>query len=429
MTHAFHPQQWIRRPVIRRLAAVSGALAVAFGGPTAHVLSSALAAPLWTLAGTVRLPNGNAVSNAWVGLSVAPGALPKTPTPTTYLVQVKTGTDGSFSIPAPSLSPAALAQAASNDGWLNMELDASAVNPDAAVAGANGDATYLGGDAISVLVAPSLIAAPTIGTVRGFPDNGEILLYGLAGYGTNAAQPTVSNLEHKIPCLTTNCFAQPASATSINSQCGQDWYAIQNNNYMEPVGEFHTWDDMSGEYSYGKTASTNLGVAFDYNSGNGWGLGGSAYMGQTSSYKGGSGPIGARYGYQQMNEFAWEEDESDSGCQGRSIYRIRPLWWTGGNGQGPDVSGGDGPNNYWSVPSQYRADVRSGSPVDIESGTGYTYTWQVNAFGVSLNSETDYSTQVTMHWSMGTNSVQHSLFGYGAPPSDPNVQLVFASTE
>jgi hypothetical protein len=428
MTRPFHPEGWLRRPLTRRLAVAGSALTVAFGGPTAHVLSSALAAPVWSISGVVQLPDGTPVSNAWVGLSIMPaGALPTTPTPTVYVAQTVTGTDGSYTIPAPTLSTDALTQAANNNGWLNFELDASSIDATPTIGTANANVMQLGSTAFSVLVGPSTIAAPTIGTILGAPNPGLLVVY----EAPDDAKAVVDSLGIGDPltCVRNgqNCpslAAQPA----YDNQCGTNWHSINSGNFNEPVGEAHTWDDMSGSFKYSKTSSTNLGVSFNY--GSGWSVSGSAYMGNTSSYSVGTLNFGADYAYQALAQFAWEEDESNPPCTSKISYRIRPLWFTGGGiYQGPNVSGNDGPSKYYSVADQYHADIQAGQDVDVESGQGYKYSWQASAFGVTVGSETDYSTNVQMHWKMGTTGVTHSLFGYGAPPSSPNVQIIFASTE
>jgi len=170
-----------------------------------------------------------------------------------------------------------------------------------------------------------------------------------------------------------------------------------------------------------------MDVGFDINN-QGWSISGSVYIGNSSSFNDTLGTKGAYTEQQADAEFAYEMDENDD-CG--TMYRIVATQWTGGLGYGAQV-GGDGPNNYYSVPDSYHADQPGGGQKPQKtSGTGYHYTWQVQAFGVSLGDETDYSNEVTTTWYIGTDCSQgmHSLFSYGAAPADPNSQLVFASTE
>jgi len=409
------------------------AVAIGASGPPAHALSTALASPLWTLSGTVETAAGNPIAYAPVGLSILPNqALPKTPTSTVYIAKTVSGPDGSFSIPAPDLSPAALAQAASNDGWLNLELDT-----DVTIGTTNGNAMYLGGEVVSVLVTPSSVSAAPLGTVLSAPNGGLLIVYGEEGYDVDYAQTT----ENYYKGVITNCYKDlgqciaATPATAWENQCGQNWYSIDNAPYFQPVGEFHTWNDMSGHFEYGKTASTKLGVDFNYNSGKGWTIQGNAYIGNTNSMSAPLGTQGADFAHQINGEFGWEEDESNTPCQGRAIYRIEPLEWTGGLAIGSTV-GGDGPSNYNNVNPNYHADYGQGvgtdpgRPITKNSGQGYGYSWQAQAFGVTVGSETDYSSNVEMDWTMGTAGYTwHSLFSYGAPPASANSQLIFASDE
>jgi hypothetical protein len=410
----------------RRAGVAFVASVVALGGPAAHAVSSVFAAPLYTISGTVETNDGHPVAGAPVSLSLMPShVLPSTPSAAAYIARTLTGPDGSFSIPAPSLSTAALAQAVSNDGWLNLELDSSAD-----IGTQNGEVMYLGGQAMSVLVTPSKVSAAPLGTVRSAPNGGLILLYGYKSIGVGTGTQAVNNLLHKIPCVENNCIQ---ASSGFDSQCGQNWHSIDSAPYFQPVGEYHTWDDMSGHFEYGQTASTSLGVAFNY-SGD-WSVQGSAYMGNTNSMSAPLGRQGAYFAHQINGEFGWEEDESDSPCQGHNIYRIVPDDWTGGLAIGSSI-GGDGPSNYNSVNPNYHADYGPGvgtdpsRPITKNSGQGYHYGWQATAFGITVGSETDYSSNVSMDWTMGTNSyTYHSLFSYGAPPASPNSQLVFASDE
>src|SRR5947209_19704406 len=103
MTRGFLTSWVTRRTMTRRIAAVTGILTVGLGSPTSHVLTQALAAPLWTISGTVEAYNGHPIAEAPVSLSLlAPAS--KTPVHTAYIAHAVSGPDGSFSIPAPALS-------------------------------------------------------------------------------------------------------------------------------------------------------------------------------------------------------------------------------------------------------------------------------------------------------------------------------------
>jgi hypothetical protein len=406
-------------------------LAAAMAAPS---VSTAHAAPLWTLHGTVVNTDGKAVPKAGVGLAILPSGVLAKPTPTEYIAKVVSAPDGSFSIPAPSLSAATLDQAVHNDGWLNLELEAIPAtpgfcnyivgcvndNPAPAEDSAIGYATYEGSYALSVLVTPSQVTGAPLGTVRSAPNDILLTVYNVQG------QPVPPST----PCLDLSCLgaAQPASQCNYSNV---SWQTVGNpENDWEPVGEIHTWDDMRGAFSYGETSSTDLGVAYDYGGGH-WTASGSIHVGNSVSFQVGPIAVGPDTPLKVQAEFGWvKEQGTPPACAGQTTeYRIRATGWTGGLRPGPLVSGNDGPSKYYGVDPTYRADIFAPT-ADKNGGKNYKYTLDVSAFGVfTLSAETDYSSSVTDHWDFGSQAIKHSLFSYGAPPPDLNAQLVFASTE
>ncbi|HXA27972.1 MAG TPA: hypothetical protein VN193_04415 [Candidatus Angelobacter sp.] len=438
-----------RRLLARRLAVVVGAFTLSVAGPASHAFSSALASPLWVLQGQVRTAGGQPVPNALVKLSVLPSGsvLPTTvASPAQPLAVVVAGTDGSYSIPAPSLGPAMLAQAVANGGWLNFELDGETVTAPT-VAGAQGNLDLYGSKGVAVLVAPSAVADPVIGTVRSTGNSGLLVVYSYQGVATGTVVPVVStavsNVEHKVPCLTSNCFVANQSTPNITSQCGQNWYRINAENDWGVYSEFHTWDDETGHMQYGRTASTDIDFAFQYGDGGPWNINGSLHMGNTNGNGGGSGWVGTYQVQQYAAEYTVVEEESDSPCQGRNIYRTYTTQYTGGTkfwGYG-DASN-DGPNGYYAQPVDNQADF---GQCNYESSTGaddggFTrtqgtdQTWRgglgITAWGgaVSLAVTTSYSEEHKSHWDFGCSSEVHSLFGRDGSPGS-SATTIFASTE
>jgi len=408
----------LHRWFMKRRVRLGAAIGVAVLSMAIPPLGGSLAAPAWTLTGKVVTASGVPLAHAVVGLSVVPNHRLNAPTATNYLTGALTAADGSFVIPAPALDAATLAQAVANDGWLNIELDAAG-NTGTMVGTTAGSGDYRGSSVLSVLVAPTHLASAQIGTVRGAPNAGLMTAYEVAPLVKSTPTNPCSYVWVNAICSS----GGPLAGSQIDSQCGYTWDTVSEQTDWEPVGELHAWDDQTAWFSYGQTASTQFGVSFNY--GQGWQVQGNIYIGNSTSSFSRSPFLGPYWGHRVNGQFAWAEDYSDNGCHSPA-YRIRAEYWTGGfdASNTADVSGNDGSNGYYSAPQQDRADFSPGVTFDRDSGQGYHYGFEASAFGVTVGSETDYSTDVHMHWQMGNNNYYHSLFAFGTPPT--NSTLVFS---
>jgi hypothetical protein len=249
-----------RRVRVHRVAIAAASLAVVLGSAASAVFLQAAAAPLWTLGGVVEDTTGTPVAGAAVHISVlGAGAVPSTPTPTTYLANVLSGTDGSFSIPAPTFTTDVLSRIAANDGWLNLWLSATPSTA-TSLGTTGGDALYYGGMGLAILSGPSKVANAPIGTVKSKPDGVKLIVYQIK------ADPTGTGI--KKPPLATpsaNPLAQTNPTPQPGPYCTDSWYPINSETDWQPVGELHTWQDETGDFEYSQTASTQFDVGFNIN--------------------------------------------------------------------------------------------------------------------------------------------------------------------
>jgi hypothetical protein len=334
-----------------------------------------------------------------------------------------------------------LSQAVANGGWLNLELDGevhsapAATVADPTIAGGEGTADGFGSKGLSVMATPSSLADPAIGTIRSSGDAGLLVVYSYAGVAKATVGPVP---KPTLPICTNTC-----STPNITSQCGQNWHRINAENDWGVYSEFHTWDDETGHMQYGRTASTDIDFAFQYGDGGPWNINGSLHMGNTNGSGGGSGWVGTYQVQQYAAQYTVVEEESDSPCQGRNIYRTYTTQYTGGTEFfGYGYSGNDGPNAYYAQPVDNRADFgqcnyesSAGSDDGGFSRTqGNDQRWSaglgINAWGgaVSLAVTTSYSEEHKAHWDFGCASEVHSLFGRDGSPGG-NATTIFASTE
>jgi hypothetical protein len=285
----------------------------------------------------------------------------------------------------------------------------------------NNTVLYEGGHLVSVLVDPTQNPNVPMGTIYGVPNQVTLTVYPIVDNPTGAVNtsPPLS-----ASSVTTQTNAAPCPAN------GLWWNSIATEQDSEPVGEIHTWDDMTGTFTYTKNASSHFGWGYAY--GNGWVAGGGTVTtSDTNAFSAGPITLGARTAKQMTAAINWSKDNGYDEC-GRATgqQRIVATGWSGELWVGADVSGNDGPDKYYQQPDTHHARIWPGTSDAKNSGKGFQYTYQVQAFGVNvLSSETDYGSNVENTWAAGTQNVTHSLFSYGAAPADVNSQIVFASTE
>jgi len=421
------------------LAALGATVTIPF--TTAPVLAQTVSAPLWSISMLVRTAEGTPAANANIRLTVLPrGGIPKG-TPDHVIATTMAGTDGTFTIPAPTLDAWSLQQAAVNGGWLNMQIDASAVtipNTTHVIGSTEGTVLERASTALAVLVTDGSATEAKVGTVKMLANPVTLIVDqtpGQAAATVDGTKEAIISLTQKLSCP--NCLLGPQPANQCNPY--GNWYNISGNGEVDwaPVGEYHTVDDMTGRFDYGQSASTNLGVGYNFSDGNGWQVSGSVYIGNSNNQSNSSGyNEGAWYSQEIDAQFHYVEEEADpSGCtpEPGPEYRVRSDYWTAGMS---DTVGngepGDGQANYCSVPAGYYADFNPGGNTDSINSSGWTYTWDVSAYGVTLSSETDYSQQEHLHWDFGTVSGTeewHSVFSFYGPLTSDHYLVMNASTE
>lgn len=191
------------------------------------------------------------------------------------------------------------------------------------------------------------------------------------------------------------------------------------------AGEYHSWDYMSGTWSYGKTGDSEIEAAVS--GGSGYQAGGFVAVRNTRGSAVNIARIG-RFGKQFKLDFEYVKEKTTMICPlwASEDYRIRATEWIGGAVEGLDVSGGDGPAAA-NANIATRDCYTHGATWTKNTGKGYLYSAAVSAFGVSLRSTNGYSTNLKSTWAMGSSDRNYFLFGTDARPE--GARVVYASSD
>lgn len=224
----------------------------------------------------------------------------------------------------------------------------------------------------------------------------------------------------------TNLMVAAANPVGYWSQCADheeridEWYSVL------PVGEYHSYLDMSGWFAYGEFANTEFGVAVSSSGSGGWSL-----RGTTTVKNGDSADFkifhGSFYGHHQNTNFRFGKYKWSKICPffTDTEYTIEAERWMGGFWEGRDVSRWDGGAQWHEATDahpQYDCPYPAHAEFHRHVNRGFTYSGDVQAFGVGLTARSDYGANVDMFWKMGSGGFTHDLFGYrGSCTTDTNV--------
>jgi hypothetical protein len=187
------------------------------------------------------------------------------------------------------------------------------------------------------------------------------------------------------------------------------------------VGEYHSWDGMSGHFQYGQTADSQIEAKVS--------IGGDPFqasgMEKISNTESSDIKFNAsgRFGRQLLTNFAYVKERTGLiGCDGQTYSysdKIRTTQWRWpGSAHGADVSQWDGPDR-WAIADQkgFAEEVPANTDFSKRTGKGMLYEGAVTAFGVGLKATSGYSTNVQMYWKTGTEQPHYFFFGNDGPPS------------
>jgi hypothetical protein len=336
--------------------------------------------------------------------------------PDITIAETRTDSAGRFTVAIPT-SKRLLQLASENSNYLNLQIMAvgssesepppedasveserqtSLLNANAALA----NASYSGTSTFIALMAAStqVIHSPDSGTAAAF------LAPNVALLTARSASPNGTT-----PCGPREYF-------------WSDWERIGRTWEYEPVIEFHAYWDVKGEYEYGKSADSSIGVVYGYSGAN-WKVSGSV---KTANYEGQlirSGLVGPYYGRRITQKFEfWKERSTYSYERGCYVDRIRAIeWFAEGVTPYYDTRSRDGYDQfaYWQDRCTDGAGCISpwgpGQYFERESASGATYTTGVSAFGVGTQIVSGYSTRAKIYWQFGKSPYTHYLFSNRHP--------------
>lgn len=347
---------------------------------TAHA-DAASAEPL---TGTIELPTGEPLPDATVMVTaVSQDDVPVDETVEHPIIgTAETDDAGWFSIDLPrdqELTQAAL----ENDGQLNLFVDVF----QQATALADGTGA-VGNVESTVWGAATTTAAVVVGTWG----QGE----GLALSAPNPVYLTAGQI-----------LANPTTASIVTgglaaaNGCGQYETVLETGTPDIVIGEYHLWDGMSGYFSYGATADSDLGVGYSSSSTGPWKVSSSVHIGNrrstgTSMKYNASG----RYGKHLRQRFKYNRSRFRYYCPGYSYtyYRIYAKYWVPYQTIGGDVSNWDGPTQYNKSCMECRTRISPGDEFTRHKNDAYTYRGSINVMGAQLTAQSGFSVNVQSHW-------------------------------
>lgn len=165
------------------------------------------------------------------------------------------------------------------------------------------------------------------------------------------------------------------------------------------IGELHVVTGMTGSFSYGRTADSDIGTTFS--AGNGpFSVSGSSHIGNST----GSSVTITRtgnFGHRLLSQFRFQRWRYRDSCTG-TFDKVEPVRWEGsGLKIGADVSSLDhhctDPNTSSSFPA--------GSDFDQQSARSSSVSGAATLLGVKVDADSGFSKSVHLHWHFTTDGV------------------------
>ena len=375
------------------------------------------------------------------------------------LAEATTSADGSWSVTLTNLTPALAAEAAANDGVLNVDAVAygTQVGGTRQFAGvASLQAGVAAGGALTQAAARARTAPVLTAPLLPILNETELPAQPTAAeYANSFAEQEIRNpteasaqdapLEfHKFLSATTpsrtavspykigtadyaNASVAPAdqgsgvraAAAAGTCSAGQTKSTVVEAPWRwTTVGEAHAAYDTKARATYESVANTDVTVGISYNSGSTWGASGSAHMGNNWgwSVSGGSrGPNWAREldlpAKYERRRFYW----CDYGGWRYAYESVSAVKIGVPNGWdiskfGADLRFMDGYYKWAAAP--YKFVLQRGFSLGLKTGKTRGFGWTASLFGFGATSTTVYSTGRTQEIEAGNGSYNHDIFTY-----------------
>lgn len=234
----------------------------------------------------------------------------------------------------------------------------------------------------------------------------------------------VSGLKARLALGTAGVARLPArrsrlvTAVDPPPQCSKTYTPITaEQTDLTTMGELHSAAGEAEDFTYGKTADSDIGVGFS-SGGSGWSINGTVHVGNSLSTSV-TAHIGADEGHREDTQMGFKKYDvtwTPSWCAAEST-QIRSTGWNGGRYTGTDNHSLDhqcgtypaaNVQNYQGVGSWMR-----------DSGSMVTFSGAVSAFGVSLTAQSGWSSHVQSNF-IQTAGGNHYYCGSNGSTLDAN---------
>jgi len=296
--------------------------------------------------------------------------------PDTVLATASVDAAGNFTLtadPSGSAIAAAISAAASNGGWLNIDL--SAVGK---------------GNSLYQSISRHLVGGRWQGSVSD------------------------SNVVAK------SAFVRPVSLSGVKSfaaavpGCRPYDQLSDEGNTNTTIGELHTGDNQTAWFRYGQSADSDVEVGVG-GVGSGWSVSGTAHVGNDqSAYV--QWNEGAQWGYKLRSNFHYQKFYRSwipAGCGGSNYYIVKASSWNTGMALGDNVHDLD---NHCST-SPYTQGYLPNSDFQRVSSNATWFSGAFSAFGFSARAQSGFSSYVISHWHHGSAYPTYYHCGSDAQPN------------
>ena len=181
------------------------------------------------------------------------------------------------------------------------------------------------------------------------------------------------------------------------------------------IGEAHTASDVTGEFTFGQTASSGFSVGGSSSNDNGSFSADGSYS--VSSGFGEGTPIAAASHVTVMATFEVGDFWLD--CTYFFTYALIPYKWTGGLGAGAAGSAGTNPNG--TCPPSTSKELQPGNEAMADFGSSRSFDTGISVLGWGFSVSQSWGSDTSMTWYAGSNADTTYLCGPGpsAPQGEP----------
>lgn len=190
---------------------------------------------------------------------------------------------------------------------------------------------------------------------------------------------------------------------------------LSSRNKLTTIGEYHAARDVSGRFSYGEKADSEISVGAGAD-GQSWSIAGSKHIGNSRESivkwkrsKNFHRELDTKFRYGK-----WKVSFEGPRCPD-PYYRVIPDHWGTGAREGDRIF-----SVVWGCrhrPKKYRAVFAKGTSLTRNESNATWFKKTVCVFGACLSSQSGFSSNVVSHWNFGRKRERHLMCGNNALPS------------